>query len=164
MKGKGQKDNGRNVGRPRVITAAVVEEVSALMAKGVPEEFACSLCGVNPETYGPAVSRNPEFKNIARRHHAEYIAESMDIIKAGGEKVQLLAGEDKEGNPIYAEKIMPWTGRAWVLERRYKPHFNRTEVVKGKEDPGERGGLLNEQDMLELEKAVKQQLKEKGEV
>lgn len=149
-------------GRPPKITAAMVERVAALMADGTPEEFACAACGVNPETFGPAVSRNPEFKAIKRRHDAKFITESLAIIKAGGEKLQLADGVDKHGDEVFVEKIMPWTGRAWILERRYKPHFNKTEVHKDRETAGESGGLLSEQDMIDLERAVKQKLLEEN--
>ena len=143
-------------GRPRKITAAVVEEVAALMATGVPEEYACSLCGVLAETYGPAVSRSPELKAIARTHHARFITESLEIIKKGGEVIQIVDGTDESGQPVLREKVMPWTGRAWIMERRYKPHFTRTEVVKGAESVGERGGLmLAVEEQAELEQLAK---------
>lgn len=142
MKKKKRKASKNLGGRPRKITPQVVEEVAALMAKGVPEEYACALCGVLSETYGPAVSRSPELKAIARRHHAQFIADSLEIIKKGGEVIEVVDGQDEAGNPIIKEKLMPWTGRAWIMERRYKPHFTRTEVVKPAEGVGERGGLL----------------------
>lgn len=147
------------VGRPAKITAAVVEEVAALMADGVPEHYACALVGVNAETFGPAVSRNPELRAIKDRHDARFIADSCRIIKEGGEKVQLLAGEDKEGNPTYAEKVLPWTGRAWLLERRYKPHFNKTDSHALTDPTGKEKGL--EAELLELERVMKRAILKK---
>lgn len=145
-------------GRPAVITAAVVDEVCGHMALGVPEEYACAMVGVNPATFGPAVSRSEVFKAISRGHHAKFMAESLGFIKQGGERITLKSGEDKDGNDIFVDKVLPWQGRAWILERRYKPHFNRTEVVKPQQGPGEGGGLMTEQDMADLEKAMKQQI------
>lgn len=152
---KASRSTVKKNGRPQKITAAVVEEVSAHMALGVPEEYACALAGVNPATFGPAVSRSEEFKAIKRRHDARFMVESLSIIRAGGEKIELAAGQDKEGNPIVEEKMMPWTGRAWILERRYKPHFNRTEVLKPKEDANEAGGLLTRKDLDEMEQMAR---------
>lgn len=147
---------GTKGGRPAVITAAKVEAIGELMALGVPEDYACALEGINPESFGPAVSRSPAFKRIMRVHHARFMAESLKIIKEGGERVMV---ETTEGP---SEKILPWTGRAWILERRYKPHFNRTDIVKDKEGAGERGGLMSPQEMAELEQITKALVKEVG--
>ncbi len=149
-KPKSKRPARRNKGgRPPKITLGVVQEIGALMALGVPEEYACALHGVNPETFGPAVSRKPAFKAAMRVHHARFMAESLQIIKEGGERVTV---ETADGP---SEKILPWTGRAWILERRYKPHFNKTDIVKGSEDRGDKGGLMTQDEMLELEKITK---------
>ncbi len=152
---KARARNKKKAGRPAVITPAVVEAVGELMALGVPEEYACTLQGVKPATFGPAVCRNPDFKAIMMRHHAQFMADSLRIIKEGGEKVTLDAGLDKAGNPVTEEKVLPWTGRAWILERRYKPHFTKTEVHKPGEGKGEQGGLMSEAEMLQLEQMTR---------
>jgi hypothetical protein len=141
-------------GRPAKITAKVVEEIGAMMALGVPEDYACALHGINPATFGPAVSRSEAFKNIMRVHHARFMAESLQIIKEGGERIQIATEQG------FTEKIMPWSGRAWILERRYKPHFTRTDILKGSEAPGERGGLMSAEDLKELEKMGRALVKE----
>ena len=147
-------DRQRNKGgRPAIITAAVVEEVAALMAGGVPEHFACALVGVNPETFGPAVSRTPQFRAIKDRHDARFIAASVKIIREGGEKIQLQTGTDETGAPVMTEKVLPWTGRAWLLERRYKPHFNKTDTHALTDGAGKDKAL--EADLVELEKVMK---------
>lgn len=153
-------------GRPPVVTLAKVEEIGEHMANGMPEHYACLLCGVNPETFPSAVSRKPEFRRALDIHHARFMQESLHFIKAGGERVSLITGQDKEGGNIVTEKILPWTGRAWILERRYKPHFNRTDVVKVP-GPEDRGGLMTAQEMADLEKvskALEQELEESRDV
>lgn len=141
-------------GRPAKITASVVEEVCEHMALGVPEEYACALVGVNPATFGPAVCRNPEFKAIKLRHDAKFMSDSLRVIKEGGERVTV---ETTEGP---SEKVLPWTGRAWILERRYKPHFNKSEVVKPTEGENEKGGLMTTAEMADLEKMTKALVRE----
>ena len=54
----------------------------------------------------------------------------------------------------FERRVRPWTGLAWILERRHKPQFNKTEVIKAREGPGE-GGLMTADEMLELEKLTK---------
>ncbi len=136
-------------GRPPKITIKEVRAIGELMALGVPEAYACELHGVNPETFGPAVSRKPEFKRAMMVHHAQFMAESLKIIKEGGERVMVMTTEGA------SEKILPWTGRAWILERRYKPHFNKTEVHKPGEGKGEHGGLMTAEEMADLERMTK---------
>jgi len=146
-------------GRPRKITREVVEEVGSYMADGIPQEYACALVGVNSDTFGPVVSRTPEFKEIMLLKHARYMARAMKAIKEGGEIVPVV---NEEGKPVLADngapavRIRPWTGFAWVLERRYKPHFNKTEVVKPREDRGEQGGLTMAEaaDLAKMAKAM----------
>jgi len=131
-------------GRPPKVTLAKVEAIGELMALGVPEDYACALHGILPETFGPAVSRNPAFKWAMRVHHAKFMAESLQIIKEGGERVMV---ETTEGP---SEKILPWTGRAWILERRYKPHFNRTDTHAVSKADG--SAFFSEADMQEMER------------
>lgn len=150
-------------GRPPKITAAVVEEVCEHMALGVPEEYACALVGVNPETFGPAVCRSAEFKAIKRRHDARFMADSLKKIRDGGEWVQVKGPDgtpvrDEAGLPVL--KHIPWQGRAWIMERRYKPHFTKTDIVKDKEGAGEQGGLMPAATMAELERMTKEMVRE----
>lgn len=142
-------------GRPAKITAAVVEEVAGYMADGVPEHYACALVGVNPETFGPAVSRNPAFRAIKDRHDARFIADSCQHIKNGGEKVTLITGQDEQGKNLVVEKILPWTGRAWLLERRYKPHFNKTDTHALTDKTGQKDAAY---ELSEIEKVIRAQV------
>lgn len=142
-----------------MITVAVVEEVARLMAKGMPEKYACALVGVSAETFGPAVSRNAELKAVHTRILAEFIRDSLDIIVKGGEVIRMATGEMVDGEPVVQEKVMPWTGRAWILERRHKPDFTKTIVeAKGDKDAPSSGALLSEADMLLMEKVMKEKI------
>jgi hypothetical protein len=131
-------------GRPRKITLAKVNEVGELMATGVPERYACALAGVNAETFGPAVSRNPEFREAMEKHHARFMADSLKIIAQGGEVESMTSGDKTY------DRVKPWTGRAWILERRYKPWFNKTDTV-AMTDPKGASLPLTADDMKELE-------------
>jgi len=142
-------------GRPPKITLSKVERIGALMALGVPEDYACALHGINPESFGPAVSRNPGFKCAMKVHHAQFMVEALEIIKAGGERVMV---ETADGP---SEKILPWTGRAWILERRYKPHFNRTDTHALTDSKGG-GGLMTDAELGELERMAKALVAEGG--
>ncbi len=144
---KGKARRKTSAGRPPIITATVVEKVCELMALGLPEEYACAHEGVNPATFGPAVSRSEAFKAIKRRHDASFMAESLRVIASGGEKIEV-----KGANGEMHETFRPWQGRAWLLERRHKPHFNRTDTVA---PSGRDGGALSEREMLELETMAK---------
>jgi hypothetical protein len=128
----------RKRGRPQTVTLEKVNEVGALMGEGMPERFACLLVGINPETFGPAVSRNQEFRDALDKHHAVYIRDSLAFIKRGGDR-------DEQGRVT-----APWTARAWVLERRYRPHFNRTDNHAITDNKGEQRGLMTEEEMREL--------------
>lgn len=144
-------------GRPRTITAKIVEEVGEYMADGIPQDYACALVGVNSATFGPVVSRREDFREIMLLKHARYMARALKAIKEGGEEITYTQSDgapqmDKDGLPM--TRIRPWTGFAWVLERRYKPHFNKTEVHKPQESKGESGGLTLDQ-VAELEKMAK---------
>ena len=57
--------------------------------------------------------------------------------------------EGKDGEPAFREERVPWTGRAWILERRYKPHFNKLDqVAMSKPD----GACLTEEELLDIER------------
>jgi len=135
-------------GRPAKVTASVVEKVAETMSFGVPEEYACQLHGVNPATFGPAVSRSEVFKAIKRKWDAKFIARACQGIAQGGEIEQLM---DAEGQPRDVRK--PWQGLAWLLERRYKPHFNKTDTHALTQPGGE--PVLSEAAMEELSRIAK---------
>ena len=95
----------RKPGRPQKVTLDVIEQVARLIAKGMTEAQACVRVGVNHDSFCTARMRRPEFEEAIKRAQAEYLDESLDII-----------GRGERG----------WQGRAWILERRHKPQFNRT--------------------------------------
>src|ERR1700674_1836419 len=93
-------------GRPARITLAVVKKIGRLIAKGLTEEQACLRVGANHSSLRTARHRNTDFETAIKRAQVEYLDESLDRIGDG---------------------VRGWQGRAWILERRHKPQFNRTE-------------------------------------
>jgi hypothetical protein len=150
------RKNKPGAGRPRRITSAVVAKVAESMSYGVPEEYACLLHGVNPASYGPAVSRNETLKTIAKTQHAKFMLRLGKACANGGEFEPVL---DKDGAPVFDDRNVqvmrhiPWQGMMTLAERRYKPHYNKTDTHALTTTEG--SGLLTEADMLELEKIVK---------
>jgi hypothetical protein len=143
------KPKARKVGRPRKITAAIVEKVGELMAVGMPQDYACALVGCLSDTFGPAVSRNEEFKRLMLVHHARFMARALGAIADGGE---IATTTNAEGLDV--ESRRPWQGLAWILERRYKPHFNRTDAAGAAATTGA-GAALTETELHELEKIAR---------
>lgn len=127
MKKKAKKGKA---GRPRKITLAVVNKVGALLALGMPQEYACALNGVNASTFASSVCINEELKEALRIHHARFMRDALKSIKEGGKRIMLASGDGMN------ERLAPWTGLAWILERRYKPHFNRTDTHAITDDKG----------------------------
>lgn len=96
-------------GRPPILTLERVQAVGELIALGLTEEQACMAEGINPETFGPACCRNGEFRNALKEKQAEFLANAVRHIAAGA---------------------TGWQGRAWLLERRHKPQFSRSETFQ----------------------------------
>lgn len=139
----------KSAGRPAKITAAVVERVAETMSYGVPEEYACELHGVNAATFGPAVSRNEAFKAIKKRWDARFIERACKGIAQGGEVEKFVNAEGEE-----RDVRKPWQGLAWLLERRYKPHFNRTDQHALTAPGGE--PVLSEEAMADLSRIARE--------
>jgi len=97
-------------GRPRLITVEKVQAIGDLIALGLTEEQACLAEGVNPATFGPACCRNEGFRNALKAKQAEFLAKAVRLIAAG---------------------TTGWQGLAWLLERRHKPQFSRSETPQG---------------------------------
>lgn len=144
--GKKPKAEKKAHGRPRVITPTVVEQVAETMSMGVPEEFACLLHGVNPSTFGPALSRSPELQAIKKKWDAKFMERACKAIAAGGE-IETINGAD---GPRDVRK--PWQGFAWLLERRFRQHFCRLELHAPADDRGEPS--LSPDQMAWLQKKV----------
>src|SRR5262245_2676460 len=113
------KSTRNRFGRPPIITPEVVEAIGKNIALGLTEEMACTLADVNPQTFGPAVCRNPELKEILKIAQARFQLAALRTIAAGGEIIEL---RDSEGR--IRKVARPWQGLAWILERRHKAQFS----------------------------------------
>jgi len=95
-------------GRPPIVTLEKVQAIGDLIALGLTEDQACRAEGVNPATFGPACCRNEGFRNALKEKQAEFLAKAVRHIAAGA---------------------TGWQGMAWLLERRHKPQFSRSETL-----------------------------------
>lgn len=119
----------RKPGRPAKITPEVIDRIARLIAKGMTEEQACVRIGVNHHSLRTARSRNDEFEAAIKRAQAEYLDESLDMIGSG---------------------VRGWQGRAWILERRHKPQFNRTPDVVNNSDTESDLDYLTEEQLMAI--------------
>lgn len=106
----GEKTAKGKGGRPPTLTLEKVKAVGDLIAMGLTEEQACRAEGVNPSTFGPACSRNPEFGNALKDAQAHFLKSAVRLIASG---------------------VQGWQGTAWLLERRHKAQFARVENTHG---------------------------------
>ncbi len=99
----------RAPGRPALITFAVMEQVAALVAEGMPERAACAL--VTPpvchESFRSAKRRNPRFALVIHQAQAEFLARALTVIHTDG-----------PGSGGYR----------WLLERRHPEDFGPKAV------------------------------------
>lgn len=137
------KPRKRKTGRPAKITLAAVRAVGHLIALGMTEEQACLAEALNHGSFRSAVHRKPTFATAIKSEHAQFLRRALTAIADGGE-VSTLGGGSRA----------PWTGLAWILERRHKPQFNRTEAAVLAIAAG--GAVLTPEQMVELERLAKQ--------
>jgi hypothetical protein len=83
----------------------VVQKIAQLIAKGMTEEQACLRVCVNHASFRTARHRNAEFETAVKEGQAEFLDESLDVIRKGARG---------------------WQGLAWILERRHGEQFRRT--------------------------------------
>ena len=105
-----------------MLTLAKVIEVAKLIGLGVPEEYACIHKGVSYQAFQKAKERRPDFVEAIKKERSNFLVHALNVIKAGGEKVTVMAGEGLR------EVFRPWQSYAWILERRHKEHFGKTEI------------------------------------
>ena len=108
------------MGRPPKLTLDVVKQVAEWIGKGMTVVQACAYVGTNFATFESAVVRRPKLRAVYERGKLVFLAGALDVIAAGGRRVQVADGEDDNGEPKFKEVVMPWQGPAWLLERRYK--------------------------------------------
>lgn len=157
----------RQPGRPPVITLAAVQRVGEWIGKGMTMAQSCAFEGVNPATFESAVCRRPKLKAVYERAQLKFMAAALEIIAAGGQRVMLADGEDKDGNPKYREVVMAWQGPAWLLERRHKANgqFSRMEMHVAANEQGEAVLTLTEDLQKWMQgKAAEMYVREKYEI
>lgn len=97
---------------------AVIERIACRIGKGCTEEQACVLEGISVKSFDSAKRRNPQFAGVVKKRQAEFIDNALDVIADGG------MASVVDGKVI----MKPWTGLAWILERRHRAQFARLEA------------------------------------
>lgn len=138
----------RKPGRPQTITLAVVQEIAEDIGYGMTHEQACDAAGVKLKSLEMACSRNPEFVGAIKRGQAFFLRRALRSIADGGEYCPLL------------KALRPWTGLAWILERRHKPQFSRLDAHAHVTQSG--GLLLTAEDEAELQRLAFEMFGKKG--
>ncbi len=111
-------DEERNKGgRPSSYTEAIADRIMVETAKGLPPEFACPLAGISRATFYNWKTRGEAgedpfvgFLDRLQRAEAEAMASLYDEVR------------NAEGG----KDAIPWTSRAWCLERRWPRTFGKT--------------------------------------
>jgi len=129
-----------------------VVKIGGLIALGATEEQACLAQNppVNLESFRTARKRNPEFELPIKKAQADFLARALPTIANGGEVEEWVSG----GKVVW--RVKPWTGLAWILERRHKPQFNRTDTHAVTDEKG--APFLTDEDMKELSKTAKEMI------
>lgn len=130
------------IGRPSKGTPERMAAIVAKVALGVPQEVAARACGVHPATMyrwkaqGERSRSGPfyEFYESLGRAEAAFEADAVAGIQAVAEGGQLLrrsVTRHKDGSETedcsYTRK--EWTAYAWLLERRHRDRWGRTDRV-----------------------------------
>lgn len=148
MKNCKAKPPKRGRGRPQVVTLAVVQEIAADIGYGMTEEQACAAANVGYAAFKKAEQRNPEFVLAIKKGQAIFLRRALRNIADGGEYCPLIKG------------LRPWTGLAWLLERRHGAQFRRVDAHVGMAAPG--GLLMSPEDEAELQRMAFEMFGKKG--
>lgn len=101
---------GRPLGSKQVtnFTIELVTEIAENMAMGLSAKLACAA--TNPptgvESFNSAITRYPEFREILDVAQARFAKSALMDIRSG---------------------VQGWQGAAWILERRHKADYSKTE-------------------------------------
>ncbi len=150
MEGWEVKKPKRKVGRPAKVTLDMMAAIAEDIAFGLTEEQAC-FGRVNLETFRSA-KRRDEFSQPIKEAQSKFLRRAVRAIAEGGE--HQVIGEGEKATVIRK----PWQGMAWLLERRYKPQFNRTEQVAQTDAEGR--AIFTPQDFKDLEEIGKELVRE----
>ena len=94
-------------GRPTKRSPEVIAKIAEAVAKGLTDEEAALLAGINPDTM-TEWRKDPEFSGAIKRAEVRRLLLRLERIEAG-----------EQG----------WQGTAWALERIYPARFARPEVL-----------------------------------
>jgi len=132
-------------GRPAKLTPAIINQIGEHIADGTTEEQACMIVGVSFKSFESAKRRKPEYAGVIKKKQAIFVGKALKVIAAGGEYI--ITGEQRG-------YLKPWTGLAWILERRHKAQFCRYEA-KALTPDGE-GAILTQEQINDLGKIARE--------
>lgn len=99
---------GKKRGPKSQFTKEKIEELGALIAKGMPEKFACALLDVGFEAFQKAKQRDPQIVHAIQKRQAEFMSAALDGIAAG---------------------LPGWSGMRWILQTRHAADFGGGDVL-----------------------------------
>lgn len=103
------------VGRPTVMTDAVIGKLEVLFAMGLSDREACLIADVNPSTLYEYCNKNPDF------------AERKELLKEKPKtKAKINLSKAIEAEDLDASK--------WYLERKAKDEFSTKQEIKADVD------------------------------
>lgn len=94
-----------------LLTKDVADDLREKILRGLTEEQACNLCGVNYGTYSRWLTKYPLFKEYIRRIKAQVEFDTLEHIQ-----------EAMEGGS--------WQSAAWFLERKWPHRYGKRDVLK----------------------------------
>jgi len=104
-------DRTKPVDENTLLTKDVTDDLKDKILRGLTDEQACELVGVNYGTYSQWLLRYPLFKEFIRRCKAQVEFDALEYIKdamSGG----------------------TWSAAAWFLERKYPQRYGKRDVLK----------------------------------
>ncbi len=104
-------DRTSPVNESTLLTKDVADDLQEKILRGLTEEQACNLCGVNYGIYSEWLARYPLFKEFIRRVKAQVEFDTLEHIK-----------EAMEGGS--------WQSAAWFLERKWPHRYGKRDVLK----------------------------------
>ncbi len=104
-------DRTKPIDERSLLTKDVADDLRDKILRGLTEEQACELAGVNYGTYTQWLVRYPLFKEFIRRVKAQVEYDALEYIRdamSGG----------------------TWSAAAWFLERKYPQRYGKRDVLK----------------------------------
>lgn len=105
-----EMSEGKKVGRPSVMTNAMIGKLEMLFAQGLSDREACLIANINPSTLYDYCNENPDFSE-----RKELLKEKVKI------KAKLNVAQAIENEDIDMSK--------WYLERKAKEEFSAKQII-----------------------------------